>query len=330
MDIKFRKTKYASGKKKDAFFRDIKKKRVWIPFVAVALALVLLVGGIIAVLRDGSRVVLREVTVEHAQIPRSFDGYKILQISDLLGKEFGDRQAKIKKLLQGVEYDMILFTGDFLESPEEEDYWAVRDLMECLDPSVPIYYIVGENDYVPTNVNQDSDKWKMCITPPKKTDFMKFFEADYGAKFVYPARKITSEEGESIYLTGISYDRDTLNGMDFDQDKDFSICVTHKPINYNVTRRLKDVNKRTFTEVDYDLSLSGHTLGGQYRVPILGAVYSEEFGFFPDENDVYGLSGDGDGRINYVCGGLGTKSGIRVFCTPEISLIELKTVLEDA
>jgi predicted MPP superfamily phosphohydrolase len=330
MKYHFKKTMYSSGKKKISFFKDIKKSRVWIPLVAIALAVVLLVTLLILILRDGSRVVLTEVVIAHEQVPESFDGYKILQISDLLGTEFGDRQAKIKKLLKDVEYDMILFTGDFFKSPEETDYWAVRDLMECLDTDVPIYYIVGDNDYVPANAPSNSNKWKMCINPPKKTDFMKFFEENYGAEFIYPAQKITSDEGESIYLTGIEYDKDVLNGMDFDQDKDFSICVTHKPINYNVTRRLKDVNKRTFTEIDYDVSISGHTLGGQYRLPVLGAVYDDETGLFPEEDDVYGLSSDGNGRLNYVCGGLGVEKGLRIFCTPEISLIELRTATEAA
>jgi hypothetical protein len=59
--------------------------------------------------------------------------------------------------------------------------------MECLDTDVPIYYIVGDNDYVPANAPSNSNKWKMCINPPKKTDFMKFFEKNYGAEFIYPA-----------------------------------------------------------------------------------------------------------------------------------------------
>lgn len=321
---KLKPTKYTPGNKKVPFFADVKKKHILLPILAVLLVIALIAGCVIAMLRDASRVVLTKVTVTHSQIPASFDGYRILQISDLYGKEFGDRQSRIRKALEGVEYDMILFTGDFLSSAEDTDYWAVRDLMDCLNTNVPIYYIVGDNDYKPANVSEDNDRWKMCIKPAAKTEFMQFFEREYGAVFVYPAQRIESSAGESIYLTGIEYNKEILNNMDFDQDTCFSICVTHKPINYNVSRRLKDVNKRTFTEVDYDLSVSGHTFGGQYRLPLLGAVYSEDEGWFPQESSVRGLSSDGDGRWNYINGGLGTASGIRIFSTPEISLIELK------
>ncbi len=323
--IKQKKTIYKSGKKRVAFFRDIKKRRLWIPILSVFLVFVLLVGILIAILRDGSRVVITKVTVAHEQLPESFDGYKILQVSDILGKEFGNRQKKIKALLKDVEYDIVIFTGDFLADPEETDFWAIKDFMEAIKPDVPIYYILGDNDYQPTNVSEDSDSWKICIKPVRRTAFMEFFESEYNAELIYPAQKILSEKGEAIYLTGVEYDKDLLNAMDFDMDKDFSICVTHKPINYNVTRRLKDANKRTLTEIDYDLSIAGHTLGGQYRMPILGAIYSYGYGFLPDEDDVYGLSEDSDGRFNYISGGLGVEKGIRVFSTPEISLIELKT-----
>jgi len=322
--MQYKQTVYASGKKKISFFKDVKRRRWWVPFCLCFLAFVLLVTGVIAVFRDASRVVLTEVTVEHPQVPASFDGYKILQISDIFGKEFGDRQKKIRKALEGAEYDIVVFTGDFLKSQNDTDFWPIRDLMDCIDPEAPIYYIVGDNDYHPEKVKEDSESWKICINPAYKTPFMEFFESEYGAEFIYPAQKITSDEGESIYLTGVNYNRDVLNAMDFDQDTDFSICVTHKPINYDVSRRLKDVNKRMFTEVDYDLSLSGHTLGGQYRIPILGAVYDTETGLFPEEDNVYGLSKDSAGRFNYICGGLGVQKGIRVMCTPEISIITIK------
>ena len=317
--------KFASGNIKMPFFGTVKKNHALPIMIAVLLVIVLLTSTTINILRDSYRVKLTKVTVTHEQVPASFDGFKILQISDVYGKEFGENQSKIKALLEDVEYDIVIMTGDYLADSDDTDFWAIRDLLNCLDRSKPIYYIVGDNDYTPSNVSEDSDRWKMCIVPAKKTEFMQFLEDEYGAIFIYPAQKITNEAGDSIYLTSITYDRETLASLDFDKDEDFSICVTHKPINYNVTSRLKDLNRRVLTEVDYDLSISGHTLGGQYRIPILGAVYWSEAGWFPQESDVKGLSTDSSGRYNFICSGLGTKSGIRINDTPEIALIELKT-----
>lgn len=81
--------------------------------------------------------------------------------------------------------------------------------------------------------------------------------------------------------------------------------------------RLKEVNAQRLTEVDYDLSISGHTHGGQVRLPLLGAVYVEGKGLFPQEEDSAGLHSDGQGRYNYISTGLGASGfpGFR-FCNP--------------
>lgn len=321
---KLKDSRYISGSTKDSFFVEEKKKRPVIPLIIIGAVLGLLIIFTVIGLRKGSTIVVTEAVVKSDQIPASFDGYRILQISDLHGKEFGDGQKKLKKVIDGLDYDLVLFTGDYLGKTEDVEYY-IKDIVSCFKENVPKYYILGDCDYRPQQVNANSDNWKMCIIPPQKILVMKAFE-DCGVKFVYPAQKITNKEGDSFYLTGISYDKETMNAMDFDQDRDFSICVTHKPINYNVTRRLKNANKNYITEVDYDLCISGHTLGGQYRVPVLGALYSADEGLFPQEKSLRGLSKDDAGRYTFICGGLGVESGFRFYSHPEVSIIELKHI----
>ena len=319
---KLKQTKYISGR--ESFFIENKKKHPIIPLIIILVVISLLSYIIIKGLRMGQKPVLTKVTVESDQLPKSFDGYKILQISDIYGKEFGDRQSKIRALLEGEDYDMVLFTGDYMGDVKDSDYWVLRDILDCLKEDVPIYFILGDNDYTPSNVSSSSDKWKMCIIPPYSTAIMNFFIDKYNATFVYPAQIITNTAGDSIFLTGISYDKEILNELDFDPDLDFSICVTHKPINYDVTKRLKDVNKRTLTEVDFDLLICGHTCGNQYSMPILGTFYQADEGWFPQENKIHGLSEDSAGRYTFINGGLGVESGFRIYSNPEIAIIELK------
>ena len=76
MKYRFKKTMYSSGKKKISFFKDIKKSRVWIPLVAIALAVVLLVTLLILILRDGSRVVLTEVELPTSRCLSPLTGIK--------------------------------------------------------------------------------------------------------------------------------------------------------------------------------------------------------------------------------------------------------------
>lgn len=305
------------------FISDNKKSHKWI--IILVAVFVLLFSLVVYTLYDNGRIIVENVTVTHKQVPAAFDGYRILQISDLHGRKFGEENANLVKAIDSIEYDMILLTGDYMENPESGDYWDIIDLLEDIkNKNVPVFYILGESDYMPQNSNKLSEDWNMCINPKEKNELMKRFE-DIGIQFVYPISTI-EKNGEVIYLTGIDYIENKFDEVEFDVDKHFSICVTHKPIYYDVNARLTEVNKTKLNEVDYDLSISGHTHAGQIRLPILGAVYVEDKGVFPQESNTSGLHSDGQGRFNYISPGLGADGflGFRFYNPPTLSLITLK------
>lgn len=304
-----------------SIFDDKKKTRKWIIVVVAVLLIICIIAWIVSIARCNSIIKITNVVVQHEDIPASFSGYRILQISDLNGKEYGDRQSELISLIKGIDYDMILLTGDY-HGDDKDDPWAVLDLLDGLKTDKPVYYVLGEED-VPPRKSADDD-WMMCISPDEDLQIVTELESR-GVLPVYPAQRIESEAGEYIYLTGIK-NSGTLKGFDFEAESEFSICVTHKPVDYNVDARLKDVNTRIITEIDYDLNIAGHTLGGQYKIPILGTVYTGDYGIFPQESQVYGLSKDSGGRYRYITSGLGVKSGFRMGISPELAVIELKAV----
>ena len=190
------------------------------------------------------------------------------------------------------------------------------------EQGTPVYYILGERDYSYDSDNIEEDF--ISFNPVEKNDLMKEMDRT-GAHFVYPIQEITRGESK-IYLTGTKFYEAAFANTAFDMDRDFSICVTHVPITYDVTSRLAEMNAVKMREVDYDLSISGHTLGGVIRLPVLGAVYSSDSGLFPQEENTYGLHMDGAGRLNYITSGLGTtdKLPFRVMNMPEISILTLR------
>lgn len=301
---------------------DKKKSYKWVIFPVVV---VLLFSLVVYTLYDNGRIVVDNVTVTHSQVPYAFDGYKILQLSDFHGRKFGDNNENLVNIINDIDYDLILLTGDYMSDEDGGDYWDIIDLIDALDnKDVPVLYILGEADYLPENHEKLPDDWNMCINPKEKTKLMEYFE-DVGIQFVYPITKI-EKDGECIFFTGIDYQEKKFDSLDFDVDKHFSICVTHKPIDYNVNERLAEVNKSRLHEVDYDLSISGHTHGGGIRLPLLGAVYVEGKGVFPQEEDTMGLHSDGQGRFNYISPGLGADGfpGFRFYNPPTVSVITLK------
>lgn len=300
---------------------DKKKSYKWLIFPILFVFLLLLV---VYTLYDNGRIVVEYVTVTHQQIPSSFNGYKILQISDIHGRKFGEENENLINKINSIDYDLILLTGDYMSEPDTGDYWDIIDLLDALDnKDAPVLYILGESDYLPPNSKNLSDDWNMCIFPNEKTKLMQHFE-DIGVQFVYPITPI-EKNGESIYFTGINYYENKFDDVNFDVDKHFSICVTHKPIDYDVNARLAEVNKSRLHEVDYDLSISGHTHAGGIRLPFLGALFVEGKGVLPQDEDTSGLHSDGQGRFNYISPGLGSAGfpGFRFYNPPTLSVITL-------
>ncbi len=300
---------------------DFKKRWKWFVLIPVA---ILFFVFVISLIVDNNRIAVREITVSHEQIPPSFDGFRILQISDFHGDEFGKDNQRLIDTVNSLEYDMILLTGDYLSSSKSiDELKAVRELLISLnDLDAPVYFILGENDVPDDQVPQKSN-WNYCIQP-KADNAVKLALEELGATFVYPIQEITRGE-DRIFLTGIQYQERLFDKYSFDTEKDFTICVTHKPIDYDVNQRLEQVNQYSFKEVDYDFSISGHTLAGQYRLPILGTLYLDGYGLFPQEEYAYGLH-KSQGRYNYISSGLGSDGGFRMFNTPEIVLFELKCI----
>lgn len=306
-----------------SFFAPERKKFRIILLTVFAFVLVCITT--ISITKDNFSVAVREVTIEHKQIPDEFDGYRILQISDINGQYYGNYQERLINAIESIEddYDIVIMTGDYVSHPETDDFRPVLDVLEYFKDKVPVYYCLGERDYAWET--DDIDSTFLAFNPIEKNALMEEMEK-MGAVFVYPIQEI-ERNGSKMYITGPKYYEAAFTETDFDMDEHFSICVTHVPITYDVSGRIAEKNSVRLQEVDYDFSLSGHTLGGIIRLPVLGAVYTTQEGLFPQENNTYGLHTDDAGRINYISSGLGVtdKVPFRVMNTPEICVFTLKS-----
>lgn len=293
--------------------------------IAVILAALLLCTAVISITKDNFTIAVRQITVKHNQVPEEFEGYRILQISDINGQYFGNYQQRLLKAIDSLEgqYDIVVMTGDYVTDPDTDDYRPVLDVLDHFKDKTPVYYCLGERDYAWET--DDPDTTFIAFNPVEKNALMEEMEK-HGAIFIYPIQEITKGDSR-IFLTGPRYYDAAFTQTSFDMDSDFSICVTHAPITYNVSNRIAENNSVRLQEVDYDFSMSGHTLGGLVRLPVLGAVYSSQEGLFPQEDNTYGLHTDEAGRINYISSGLGAteKMPFRVMNTPEICVFTLET-----
>lgn len=302
------------------FAPERKKYRLILLAVILTVIIVAVVSGIV---KDNYSVKVKEVPITHEQIPEEFEGYRILHISDINGEYFGDYQKRIKRAVENIKtpFDIVILTGDYLSNPEDEDFGPVLDIIDMFDDNTQVYYVLGERDYAyETN---DVNETFISFNPEEKNKLMQEMEA-HDAVFVYPIQEILRGESK-IYLTGTRFYDSAFAKTNFDMDRDFSICVTHVPITYDVNKKLQDNNTIKLQYVDFDFNVAGHTLGGVIRLPILGALYSPLDGFFPQEDITYGLHTDSNGRIRNITSGLGVTKAMpfRVNNIPEVCVYTL-------
>ena len=244
-------------------------------------------------------------TIENVKIPKSFDGFKIVQLSDIHNKDFGGRLSeKVKELLP----DIIVITGDLIDS-RKTDISVAEKLIAELKSIAPIYYITG---------NHES---RIEAYPELRAVLEKHGAAVLDGKTVDIERN-----GEKITVTGID-DTTFFGSAVLDESKiifsqklkelaenrgdGFGILLSHRP-------ELIDI----YAEHGYDLAFTGHAHGGQIRLPFVGGVLTPNQGFFPEYD-----AGEfkKDGLTMFVSRGLGNSLfPFRIGNRPDIVLCELK------
>lgn len=131
----------ASGS--DSFFKPIhvfgREFRFW-PLIVLA-AIAILAGG---VMLNNSNLVVSEQTVTVVGLPDDLEGYRVVVLSDMNAKRFGDSQSLLLRTLNGLKYDALFCLGDMVgKSGNAEPFW---EFIEGLRDPDKVYFICGDSD----------------------------------------------------------------------------------------------------------------------------------------------------------------------------------------
>ena len=116
-------------------------KRKWRKIAIIAL-LALLLGG---VYWDNGRLVTEEFAYADPALPAAFEGFRVVQLSDLHGRQFGAGNARLIAAAEAAKPDLIALTGDFAD-----EYSSVADLIPLVDgltAIAPVYYVTGNHEW---------------------------------------------------------------------------------------------------------------------------------------------------------------------------------------
>ncbi len=229
---------------------------------------VLLITVLVAwVIWGNTALEVTEYTITNTKIPEEFSGYRIVQVSDLHNAQMGRNNRKLLVTLEHAEPDIIVITGDLIDSRKTDLNIALQFAKDAAKIA-QCYYITGNHEARVAEYSTLKDALK-----------------EIGFTVLDDTAHPLMYQGSSITLIGIndpSFQTDyllgneeavikgTLDSIDFDEDT-FQLLLSHRPEFLPV-----------YAEYGLDLVLSGHVHGGQFRIPSVGGLYGPNQGLFPE------------------------------------------------
>lgn len=256
-------------------------------------------------------------TIAFNDLPKDFDGLKILQISDLHVGSWDNKQAIEKgiSMINQQEYDLLLFTGDFVNTlASEADPW-IEILQKIKTPKYGKYAILGNHDYG-EYIHWNTETEKEANFSKIKRNINKS-----GFTLLLNENLPLISNKDTIYLLGVENwglkfkkAGDLIKTSEGVPENAFKIVMTHDPSHWDA--------EIVGHKQNYQLTLSGHTHGMQFGFDIPNIIeWSPAEYIYPEWGGLYKK----ETQYIYVNRGFGfhAYSG-RVGIWPEITLLELK------
>lgn len=264
------------------------------------------IGAGVVVVDGNTHLTVTEHELAFETLPDSFDELRILHLSDLHAASFGKDQKKLLALIDTLDIDMALITGDLIDrrrTKEDEDMLPALTLLKELSSRFPTVRVDGNHEV-------------RSIAAER----FRFLADRTGAQNV-TGRGITVKKGnDRLAIVGVP----DVATVDYDEDawryrmrevyapykNEFCIALSHRPQYFP-----------DYIKTGLPLVLCGHAHGGQVRLPVVGGLFAPEQGILPKYTA--GVHED-NGTIMVVSRGLGNSGfPIRFANRPELVVLTL-------
>lgn len=302
------------GARDDGFY--LPSRRKFLSTIALGIAAIPFTSLLVGMFTGKYNYKVLRYSLTFDDLPEAFDGYTITQISDIHSGSF-DNENKVAygvDLINQQKSDVILFTGDLVNNMTAEmKPW--KSLFATLQAKDGVFSVLGNHDY------GEYMRWESSEAKAKNLADLKTLQKEMGWDLLLNEHRTLERDGSQIKLIGVeNWGQGFKQAGDLQKasagivKSDFKILMSHDPTHWKEQVKGSDLN--------YHLTLSGHTHGMQYGIEIPGwikwspvkyryenwAGIYEEFGRYINVNRGFGFIGY-PGRV-----------GI----WPEVSVIELK------
>ena len=269
-----------------------------IPHKKILILILIIIILIPFCLYQNKHLVITTYTYESEKLGADLDGYRIVQISDLHNAEFGKENKKLLETIRSCSPDIIVITGDLVDSNHTNVERAVAFVKEAVKIA-PVYYVTGNHEY-----------W---LDPSENEQMMQGILA--AGAYDLDDEAVCIEKGDSSFmLIGLDDQHlsdETLKNLLQEQKNELSIVLAHEP-----------QYVQNYANAGADLVLTGHAHGGQIRLPFVGGIVAPDQGFLPEYTSGKYNSTDTEMIVSR---GLGNSIiPVRLFNYPEVVCVELR------
>ena len=280
-------------------------------WIALGITCLWLIVSIYGITIGWKKVTVEKVTITSSKIPESFNDYKIVHLSDFHIGTYASSPKTVERIVKKVnslEPDLIVFTGDLVNTSSSEIN-QFEDILSQFKAKDGIMSVLGNHDYClyKSYVAPDS--------PEKELSKVVATEKKIGWKLLRNDNLQIKRGNDSIAIIGVENaggksftDRaDLKKALSGIPENEFKILLSHDPSHWR---------REVVPKSNIDLTLAGHTHGMQFKI----GNWSPSKYTYPEWG---GLYTEGTQKL-YVSTGIGENVAFRFGAYPQIVLISLK------
>nr|WP_320059040.1 metallophosphoesterase [uncultured Bacteroides sp.] len=283
------------------------------PFIYAGLILAASLAGIILYgsFVGKTRFEVKEVNFASSKLPKAFNGYRIVQLSDIhIGSWEGNEKAMQEAVnkVNALNPDLIVFTGDLVNNRADE-LDGFQDILAKLKAKDGIYSILGNHDYGPYY------RWKSKIDQAKNLVELEKRQKQLDWKLLNNSHAILHKANDSIALIGVENEGEPPFSQHGDlprasegTENMFQLLLSHNPTHWR---------REVLPKSNVDLMLAGHT----HAMQMAWGHHSPSSFVYPEWSGMY-KEGERGLYVNVGLGFVGIP--FRFGAWPEITVITLQ------
>lgn len=251
---------------------------------------------------DWGRIDRTNYEARSKDLPAAFDGFRVTEIADLHGRQFGKDYEALLQAVEKTEPDLIAIDGDFFDETTEVS--GLDPLIRGLVAIAPTYYVTGNHEWITDGLPETLEHFR-----------------ELGVTVLENEYTVLERDGETIAVAGV-HDPNGPYDMKTKAELMEEIRATLGEDVYILMLAHRNGQLSEWAELGVQTVLTGHGHGGLIRLPFVGGLIGVDRELLPTYDA--GLFRAGETAM-VVSRGLGNSVWIpRLWNPPELPVITLK------